>query len=912
MINLRLNYAHPWLLLLLIPVAILTLVPHFRVAKKYRRTRNRIISLVLHALAMVLAVNLFAGLTIEYEIPNLNNEVILLVDISASNRDERVAKDDFVERVVNIADKEYKVGIVKFGYDQKYVAELSDNTGDVYLKYINSEDPDATSTNLAAALEYAKGLFTNPKNAKIVIISDGIETDGAATSVIKGIAAEGIKVDAICFPGEERDELQIMSVKIPEHHLMPGEEFTVDMVLRGNLNNVARSLIMKVYDNGKEIKNEQISVSNNEAVVSVDLTLEEGGIHELRFEIECEDDTVAENNVYHTYVNLEAFDNILLIERYENESATLQELLRADYNLTAMSIENDLANVPRDIHTLAKYEQVILVNVAYSDMPAGFEELLNQYVYDLGGGLFTLGGRNDIVDGETVAHAYNRQDMESSTYYKQMLPVNAVNYTPPIAVMVLIDCSESMIRNNKLQPAIDGAVSCLDALSDRDFCGVMSFQVSATEQQQVLPVTRKAEIIEAIRKLEGGFEGGPYGTVFESAIRMAGNALSVIDKVEKKHIIIVTDGEPSDTLDEYAECIRENREKGITMSVVTIDVTPLYKDMMADTAEEGGGTFYNVTTNEIHTLPNVMRQDIAMETIAEIQIGEFIPSIGDTSSILAGIAQDTIPKLYGYYGTVVKEGATVPLKCPFVPIYAHWKYGNGNVGSFMSSLDGEGGAAFINDSVGKTILTNIVNSLFPLEDVRADKIQYVMKTDNYSTQMNIYGAGKEHTVELTVAPVFEALRTVVGDTVAVKIAESNRRFTFEIRDAGLYEIRIKELDEMSATVSEVVIYKTFSYSEEYNEFTEKEPIGASLLELLVNNGGGASVTDPVEVFMNFSKTLKREYDPRILFLILIIIFVLFDIAVRKFKFKWPHELVREYKQRKADNAEKKGEPRETR
>ena len=147
---------------------------------------------------------------------------------------------------------------------------------------------------------------------------------------------------------------------------------------------------------------------------------------------------------------------------------------------------------------------------------------------------------------------------------------------------------------------------------------------------------------------------------------------------------------------------------------------------------------------------------------------------------------------------------------------------------------------------------------------------------------------------------------------AVKIAESNRRFTFEIRDAGLYEIRIKELDEMSATVSEVVIYKTFSYSEEYNEFTEKEPIGASLLELLVNNGGGASVTDPVEVFMNFSKTLKREYDPRILFLILIIIFVLFDIAVRKFKFKWPHELVREYKQRKADNAKKKGEPRETR
>ena len=43
------------------------------------------------------------------------------------------------------------------------------------------------------------------------------------------------------------------------------------------------------------------------------------------------------------------------------------------------------------------------------------------------------------------------------------------------------------------------------------------------------------------------------------------------------------------------------------------------------------------------------------------------------------------------------------------------------------------------------------------------------------------------------------------------------------------------------------------------------------------------------------------FDPRIIFLILTIIFVLLDIAVRKFKFKWPHELIRERKMKKADN-----------
>ena len=106
-------------------------------------------------------------------------------------------------------------------------------------------------------------------------------------------------------------------------------------------------------------------------------------------------------------------------------------------------------------------------------MPAGFEALLNEYVYNLGGGLLTVGGKNEIVGGELVPHAYNRKDMESSTYYKQMLPVNAIDYTPPIAVMIVVDASASMSMG-KLDAAIEGAEACLDALSDRDFCGVMS------------------------------------------------------------------------------------------------------------------------------------------------------------------------------------------------------------------------------------------------------------------------------------------------------------------------------------------------------------------------------------------------------------------------------------------------------
>ena len=54
-------------------------------------------------------------------------------------------------------------------------------------------------------------------------------------------------------------------------------------------------------------------------------------------------------------------------------------------------------------------------------------------------------------------------------------------------------------------------------------------------------------------------------------------------------------------------------------------------------------------------------------------------------------------------------------------------------------------------------------------------------------------------------------------------------------------------------------------------------------------------TDPVQTIMSFERTLDRTYDPALVLLILSAVFILLDIAVRKFKFKWPHEIIRERK-----------------
>ncbi len=904
MTNFRIEYSHPWLLLLIIPALLFTLVPHLRIAKKYRRTRNRIISVVLHAVAMVVAINLLAGINFRYEVPNLDNEVILLVDVSDSNEEDRELKDEFVGTVINVADNQYKVGVVKFGYGQKYVAELSANTEQVYMQYLESEDPDSTATDLASALEYARTLFTNPQTGKIVVLSDGVETDGNATSVIKSIAADGIKVDTVHFPNEEKDELQIVSVDIPDQHFVVGEAFLIDMTLRSNLGNTEQPISIRFIDNGEEVGVASVTLTKEEQTLPVEIVLNERGMHELSFEIASTNDTLTQNNRYHTYINLQEFDNLLLIERYAGESEKLQELLAEKYNLTALSIENDTDKMPRDINAMAEYEQIVLVNIAYSDMPAGFEALLNQYVYDLGGGLFTVGGTNDIVNGKVVPHAYNREDMEKSTYYKQMLPVNAIDYTPPIAVMIVVDASASMSMG-KLEAAIEGAEACLDALNDRDFCGVMSFQSRASEELAVLPVSQREQILESIKKIGDDDDAGSGGTIFSDAIIRAGRALSVIENVERKHIIMVTDGDPGDSYEDYLPYIEENMKDEITMSVVTIDISSHLKEKMEQTATAGGGKFYNIKYSEMQTIPSIMQQDLVLEAIAEIEYGEeFLLSIKDKTTVVAGITEESIPPLTGYYGTVKKEDALVPLMGKYVPIYAQWKYGKGNVGSFMSDLNGEWSNIFIDDLVGKTIITNIVDSIFPTQDVRADGLNYIIKKDNYTTQLNVHGVDEDHRIEVEVIPVSESLAHLLDKGISVTAAESNRRFIFEIKDAGLYEIRIKNFDAESELVSEIVLYETFSYSEEYNMFTERAPIGEELLSIIADDGNGIVVADAAEIFLTFSKTVKKEFDPRVILLILAIVAYLLDIAVRKFKFKWPHEIIREYKQKKADSAKK--------
>ena len=248
MLNFRIAFEQPWLLLLLIPALFFGVLPYFRSPKKYRRTRNRISSVVLHCTALVLGILVLAGITLQYDVPNKENEVILLVDKSASNEKSDDLKDAFVADVLKNTQSSFKIGVVTFGYDQVYAAELNTDATAVYNQYRNATEPDTSGTDFEAALKYAASLFAKPESARIVILSDGVETDGNANAIIRSLAASGIKIDTVHFPDEEKNDIQIIGVHYPDTTIRHGETFEITLDVKSTARSSA-IIVPKVLKN---------------------------------------------------------------------------------------------------------------------------------------------------------------------------------------------------------------------------------------------------------------------------------------------------------------------------------------------------------------------------------------------------------------------------------------------------------------------------------------------------------------------------------------------------------------------------------------------------------------------------------------------------------------------------------------
>lgn len=533
------------------------------------------------------------------------------------------------------------------------------------------------------------------------------------------------------------------------------------------------------------------------------------------------------DNSHTYYVDVQALNSsnkTLIIESISGESEFLQAMLDEELREKLTVVNSyDTENMPTEVEQLASYDQIILCNVAYKDMPERFDELLHSYVYDYGGGLFTVCGNEpdpDPTDEEWTTNAYTKVDM-MGTIYQDLLPVEIINYTPPMAVVVVIDKSGSM-ADNVIAPngetAFDyaklGAEAVIDALSERDFMAVMSFGEDYEDEISLTPLPYRMEILSAIERIQPG--GGK--TIFTTALERAGNLLSAKTGVEKRHIILITDGQPTESnSEEYLAMARENAERGITMSIFGVDCSGDAANEMKNLIIEGGMSvedFYNVEEKNIQNLPTIVRSALYDMRFDEVYYQTFRPTFGTTHNITAYINEEDMPYLDGYYGVKAKAEAEVILMGEYSPIYTQWNYGNGKVGTFACDLNGTWSSDFINSPVGAVFINNIMNDISMEQHIVSGGADSVIEGVNSDTALNVsmyFDVGEY--VEVSLIPA-SANGESEGETKTV-IGKANKdaKLSFTVSEKGLYEIRAEKKDENGVTLSSFVIQMELGASE---------------------------------------------------------------------------------------------------
>ena len=856
---LSLHFKNPWLLFVIIPAAAIMLIPYFRLPKQHRRTRNRVISLVLHSVMLLCLTLVLAGLSFTYTQVNIKNKVILLVDVSDSVKESEDEMGDFIKSVISEVDDGYSVGVVTFADGCVYNAKLNKagniNTDDIF----NREEPARHATDISSALLYAKDLLPSHRSGRIILLSDGQQTDGNAIATVQSLAEAGIRVDTVYFPSKGyAREVQITSVEASLK-----DEVSVEALVTVE-SSLSQPAVLTLYDNGNMILEQSVTLSGGQDVFSLEQRLSLASLHEIRVTVGAALDTLTQNNTYYTFLNLEISTKTLLVDGGARDTELLSGILDESFDITKITV----SELPDTVDKLSVYNEVILMNVANADLPAGFDDILTEYVKVRGGGLYTIGGDR----------AYIQDDM-SGTKYEELLPVLANTDAKTLGLLLVIDSSGSMNENKvgaytRLELAIDAAKASVECLNPDDYVGVISFNTNATDVLgEMMSLDRKNDIIRRINDIKSA-----KGTDYGNALNKAKELLLTFNKTELKHVIFLTDGEPS--YDNYLNLVDDLARNDITLSSIALGATaPTEK--AEEMAERGGGRFYGVSNER--ELKRIMVEETTVAAGHYYNEVVFTPSIVSHTSAVAGIT--TLPKLGGFYGSRIKEGATMVLGYEGSPIYAEWSCGLGRVGSFMCDLYGDWSAEFLADENGIRFINNTVGSLISkAASGGGGDLSVEFNDENFTTRAVIktnLSDGEELFAQL-ISPDGQITSVNLDKLTGTAFAGIFRKDT-----AGIYTLRITKTG--NGEISEYTVYTAFSYSKEYSAFADRDAC-FDFLEEISANGNGSMLFSASNLFTKESQSTSRNFNPALILLVVSAALFLLNIVARKFKLKLPGEI----------------------
>ncbi len=740
--------------------------------------------------------------------PDTDLSLVVVLDASASiahaSRQQAVA---YAKGVLQSAGPTDRVPFVAAGERASLLTNEEVASGE--WRVAGDQGSEGNGTDLAAGLRLAGSLLDDTGRRRVVLVSDGWETQGQAADEGARLQARGVDLQVVGLAALGSPETIVEGLDVPAYARVGDSiESTVRV-----FSTEATSGTLRVSVDGAALTPRQVSLKAGENQLSMPQKVETEGFHRIEATLDAPGDTSRENNAASGTLVVKPQPRVLVLEDRPGEAAQLAAALSSQQ--MTVDVKNP-STLPPKVSDLDGYDSVVMNNVAATSMTLDQQRTLQEYVRRNGRGLVVVGGKTSFAKGDYA-----------DSLFEEVLPVSSQPAPRPqkgaTAMILIIDRSFSMDEYrsqsrdepSKFAMAKEAARLAVDALRPGDTLGVLTFD---TEHMWAVPVqtiegdsdkARAKQLIEDI-PLGGGTSIFPALDAAASAIRSA--------QAPTKHLILVTDGQEFGAPD-YGPLLGQLRSANTTLSTIGIG-NDADKDLLTRLAKEGQGRYY--FTEQAQNIPKIVFKETDLALKQALVEGRVQPHLLAPSPVLRGFSPQDVPQLNGYDITTAKDDAVVGLVTDAGdPLLAHWNYGLGRVVAFTSQTGPEWAtpwlswgdfARFWGQAVRWTMASPI-------------KKQLQMRGVEFSSQLSVVGGpssvvGVAHlSVEslngdnsfANLADLSAAVRGPSGAITITALAQSapgRYEGDVSVGEGGAYEVRLTRRGEGAETASETAGFST--------------------------------------------------------------------------------------------------------
>jgi uncharacterized membrane protein len=560
---------------------------------------------------------------------------------------------------------------------------------------------DGSYTDISAALKLALASFPEGTGKRIVLISDGNENLGNAQEQARLARSLGVQIDVVPVAAGRRNEDEVLVERIDVPPLVEqGGQVPVRVLVRSyNPNIVVGKLTLKQTTEDQTaiigtLSSVQLHLGLNSFAFTRPLTDQQRSYtYEAEFEPQRIVDAAGnvlyegrppgdrpQNNRASAHVMARGQRRVLILQQgpasdHSKLAATLTAAGRAKFlvDLLPISVLERYPDRDRLARFLGDYDCVILANVPADQVNNEQMEALRSNTHDQGCGLIMIGGPEGFGAG-------GWQD----TPVERALPVNCDIRSLKVqgkGGLVLIMHACEMADGNFWEKKI--AKLAIDKLGPADEVGVLQFTGQTVWHIPMTPVGgNKTRLKALVDTLTPGDMPD-----FDPGLIMAHKELMDPARgLSKKHIIIISDGDP---MQNNRGILTQMARDLVTVTTVGVATHGAPQDQALKAIAVRPGQYYKVTNAS--QLPAIYTHETRLVSLSFVHKKPPIRPVVVFRSGPTDKLPDRLAELGGFVRTTVKNSplVEVPLITPQLaeqeyPLLAYWHYGLGKSVAFTS------------------------------------------------------------------------------------------------------------------------------------------------------------------------------------------------------------------------------------